>query len=149
MRKGHPFLRVYIGQGSPRLGCLQNAVVSAELASTSPRPQQPVVVGRVYAPQLSFLSFFLLCHLPPAVPNGLRPFFLERSVWTWGLHLASYLFLCCSNWTCFSLQVSLTRSALDILGDLPHVPPRDFSEEGSADVNILIFQIKIQAGSEN
>lgn len=33
--------------GSPHLGCLLTAVSSAELAPTSPRPQQPVVVGRV------------------------------------------------------------------------------------------------------
>lgn len=38
--------------------------------------------------------------------------------------------------------------AVDILEDIPHVPPHDFSEEGSADVNILTLQIKIQGDAE-
>lgn len=38
--------------------------------------------------------------------------------------------------------------AIDILEDIPHVPPHDFSEEGTADVNILTLQIKTQEDAE-
>lgn len=54
----------------------------------------------------------------------------------------------CSNFTCSSLLVSLVCLAFDILGNIFHVPPYDSSEEGSADVNILILQIKIQGASQ-
>lgn len=38
--------------------------------------------------------------------------------------------------------------AIDLLEDILHGPPHDFSEEGSVDVNILILEIKIQGESQ-
>lgn len=103
---------------------------------------QSVLLNSLLNSLFFLFCFYITYYLLSQIALG-HPFWKDL-IWTWGSHGTSHL-LCvcvcvrCSNFTCSSLLVSLVCLAFDILGNIFHVPPYDSSEEGSADVNILIL----------
>lgn len=122
--------------GSPHPGCLEGALCSTAASSC----WQSVLLSSLLNSLFFLFCFYITFSLLSQIALG-HPFWKDL-IWTWGSHGTSHLVcVCvrCSNFTCSSLLVSLVCLAFDILGNIFHVPPYDSSEEGSADVNILIL----------